>query len=212
MTNPPANNTGVKKSSNGSKPAGATSTKYEPHFKGKRTLSVFGLSQKGLLVGLSYEVQTPEEMKAAVDDVFHDFESMKFRPFSSLEESLRTAIEKVGDQLSQGLTVSEQSDGHDEKKDGGGEYRVVKIIKLKLLYTTTNGNPYILVQGNPGLAKHGVNCWTEVFEPVFGKTEDVVAKYGVGKDIPIPAKAAYAVVLYSGGHADKVVEFKETGR
>ena len=82
---------------------------------------------------------------------------------------------------------------------------------MKLLYTP-NGNPYILVQAIPGLGKHGVSCWEEVYKPVFGPTADIVARVGVGKGISIPENASFAVVPYADGKADKVVGFKATAK
>ncbi len=198
---------------------------YVPKYKGKRTFTVFGLSQKGYLVSLAYEAATAEDMRAATEDVFHDFETMKVRPFATIDEAVRGAIQQLGAQVGQLGGQFEQLGGEIEQSlsngeqaqstpqggshDGAGEYRAVKILRLKLLYSP-NGNPYILVQGLPGLAKHGLNCWKEVYEPVFGKTEDIVAKYGGGKEIPIPDNAAYAIVFYKNDKAEKVVEFRAT--
>lgn len=199
-TTPPAKSNG----SNGSSP-----DPYVPHFKGKKLLTIYGVSQKGFLVGLAYEVQTAEDMKAVNDDIPHDLESMKLKPVTSIEESLRAAIENVGEQIGKGIEATGQNAAQEGSSEKPGEYRSVKIVRMKLLYTP-NGNPYILVQAVPGLGKHGVSCWEEVYKPVFGQTADIVAKVGVGKEIPIPENASYAVVAYVDGKADKVVEFKAT--
>ena len=81
------------------KPSGSNGSSPDPyvsHFKGKKLLTIYGVSQKGFLVGLAYEVQTPEDMKAVNEDIPHDQEAMKLKPVTSIEESLRAAIENVG--------------------------------------------------------------------------------------------------------------------
>ena len=94
------------------KPSGSNGSSPDPyvsHFKGKKLLTIYGVSQKGFLVGIAYEVQTLEDMNAVNEDIPHDLEAMKLKPVTSVEEALRAAIENVGDQTGKGIEAAGQN-------------------------------------------------------------------------------------------------------
>ena len=82
------------------------------------------------------------------------------------------------------------------------------LIHSARLGYSDSGQPHLRIKLQPGLMKHGVYCWPEVFEQFYGSVDSLSSTYGIGIEIPTPKEISKAVVAYKGKSANKVIALK----
>lgn len=171
--------------------------------KNSWTVSLAGISkQTGLLVQVSRTSEgTLKDALSGLQQINDLFEAKTVGPIGS----------SIGEILSEAMkaNIVETPSPAPAATMGVGDIRVVKVSSMKLMFTP-NGNPQLLCKAEPGLMKHGVPAWSEVFEPLLGVKDEIIQKYGVAKDIPVPDNMKYGWVEYVEGKPHKMIGFSST--
>jgi hypothetical protein len=163
------------------------------------SVSISGVSSKnGMLVQVT---RYSQDMKEAMREMSEAVEFLSERKVVGIQSLLQETINSA-------LANSTPADtaGQNPSSD---EMRSVKVHSAKLLYSPS-GAAHLVVKAEPKLMKHGVFAWPEVFKDILGSVEEVQAKYGVAKEIPITDDMRFAWVLYQDGKPQKVVGFKNS--
>jgi len=184
--------------------------KTAPGKKGSWTVSLAGISQAtGRLVQISHTSE--ESLQEALEGFKLIDELFKKRNIEPIVPAFAEALgatlkEELASLSSQNLQTSSLS------ADPIEEMRTMKVESMKLMYTE-NGNAYLLCKCLPDLMRHGVFAWTEVYEPIIGKEDEVVKKFGVAKEIkPIPEGMQFALVFYKGKKPQKIIGFSSESK
>jgi len=182
--------------------SGQSSQKLEEETVGGNwTISVAGISETtGFLVQASHTVEN-SDLKSAMVGLSQITEMFKEKKVVPLAPVLANSVIEVFNAPLEAIKKAIPPPPPEKE-----EIRTVKVSSMKLMYTE-NGNPYLIVKASPGLMAHGVNAWQESWEEILGNDKAVFEKFGMAKDIPVPAKMQFAWVAYKGSSPQKVVGF-----